>query len=1069
MKKIALALGMIFSVQLMAQLPSRQIMPILVPQFAATTKSGTGDTTRTPIIFRLRLNQMKANTKYRYIVKASNWLDIRTNTLSVGGAGNAIFIDTLGNFKYGISPNLTSSGFSNDTFQTDIMGDYEGWFGILNTSNARFAAGKYIYPIILAVSISGNDTFKNYCTDSIKMIDYGSSSSQATLIWGSSMAKDKSFVVLYDAINPLSVRPLSIAMIENIEISSLWKAYLPYTVKNKVQGVAGNWATFIPNDLSSGLKRVENFSLQTGNSLYANTDPDGIWGPSKKSTLSTSGGSSSPIYLSNDDAPLVQPKIEFWLRNSSTKEDIGIYKVFVSRKYSNDKDQTVRFFVAGGTASKGTTNDFTVAERTLTFKGSGAAGYDTSVITINDDNSAEGTESIVLGIDQPMNCVIGVEKAHTIDLIDNDIANIIIPNSPIVVKENAGRIGIILKMDKSVSTASKIMLALKRKGDSTYIPAEFQLGKNAKDSTFMLGKSTKADSLMIYAKVFDDFDIDFNDTVILVVRQLTGSAYLKDSLITLVMTDNDGPANIEFIDTKLTVTEKVGTVLIRIRVASRSDADADFTLRCYTALSSAIEGTDFSFNPTSKIITVSSSTPDTIVVKIPFYDDNNFELIKKVYFGLGNLSNSIITKGKDTLIITLLNDDLPIYKIGTVNKQSNALKSADSLNVRCRVYGTVYGMNMRTVGMNFTIMDNTGGMGVFNTPKTFGYTVTEGDSLMIQGTVNQFQGLVQIDKLDTIIKISSGASIKKPLGVSVLNESTESNLVSMRRLKLVDATEWPSIALAPNAFKNVRVMNTSGRVDTLNIDAETDIDGNAAPQGYFDVKGIGSQFDNSSPFTSRYVLTPRSIKDFNASTLPTVNFSKTTDQIFEPADSFRMDFSINPTDENFSFDVAIKGGTAVSPTDYDFATRKLNIVKNVGSFFIRANISDDGDPDGDKLLIFVIRNAQGPCFIGNDSMLTLSIKDNEASVVKRFESGQIKMYPNPASGLVTIESVMALKSLHVYTLSGQLIRTIAVQNGPNHLGNGRNISFVLNEAPGLYRVQAITETGAMFSDFLGVQ
>ena len=1064
MKKILLLLGVVMLGQVQAQVTSSQIGPVLVPKYAGATKSSSGDTTRTPIIFRVRINGLKPNEKYKYITKGSDTTDLKTRALSTAGAGNMITFNSNGTFKYISSQSLSTAG-KNDTFETNLMGEYEGWFGLINTSNTRFAAGKTIYPLFVALGLTSNDTLIGYCADGITFMDYGTASTNATLVWGSSQAVGKSFVALYDVTNSAGVRPLSIGLVENSAVSAGWKSLTPTAVKNKVIGVTGMWSAFIPNNLSGGLKRIENLNLSNGFLAYANNDGDGVWGPSKKSTVNASGGAGSHIYLDNDDAALVPTKVEFWTRTSSTKEDIGKYNVYVTRKFSDEKDQTVRFYIAGGTAVKGATNDYTVTERTITFKGSGAAISDTSVITINDDNSAEGPETIVLGIDQPNNCVIGTEKAHTVTVADNDIANVEIPKTLIVVKENAGKIGIALKMDKLVANPSKMMLFVKSKGDSTYIPSEFQLGKSGNDSTFNLGSSTKADSIMIFAKVKDEFNIDPNDTVTLILRQVSGNAYLKDSIITLVMTDNDGPATVELIDSRLTITENIGNLAVKIRVASRSDADADFTLRCYTALSTATEGVDFKFNPTSKIINITSSTPDTITVSVPFYNDKNFELTKKIYFGLGNLSNSKITKGKDTLIVTLLNDDLPIYSIGTINKQTNANKTADSLNVRCRVYGTVHGVNMRAAGLGFTIMDGTGGMGVFSNPKTFGYTVTEGDSIMLQGSVSQFQGTVQIDKLDTIIKIATGQPLKKAKSVSGVDETTESVLVQMRRVKMVDPAEWPSAALAANGFKYVRVMNTAGRVDTLNIDAETNVDGSTAPVGYFDVTGIGAQFDNSSPFITRYVLSPRSINDFKASTLPTVNFAKSKDSIFEPADSFRMDFSVIPADENFSFDVAIAGGTAVSPTDYDFATRKINVLKNVSSFFIRANITDDGDPDGDKLLIFAIRNAQGPCFIGKDSLLTLKIKDNEASVVKKFAAGSIKMYPNPSSGLVNIQSAENLKSVKVYTMGGQLVREVNM----NNMMKANAVTLDLNVVAGLYRVQIITTAGEMYSDFLSFQ
>jgi hypothetical protein len=1064
MKKLLLGFALLFLLKdVKAQYSSSNVIGLVVPQYIMA-----GDSTRRlPTYVRLRLDNLKSKSDYRYVVRGIKSTDFASKSMSPG-AGNPLYVDTSGNYRYYSGTAYWTAATApkgDDTLTTGLMGEFEGWFGLVGTGSVNYwTPGNKIYLAVIAIGITTGDTVKMYCSDSMTVITPNAVGNvKGTGVWGKSMAPAKSFVALYDNTmgtgRPVTVGPVEGGVFTGSNLSSLVGYY-----STNVWKVTGNWAGIVPNSLSNGIKRVDNLSLKLGTTIFANTDADGLWGPSKKITVNPSGGYANPIYLDYDDAALTPTLVEFWSRTSSTKEDVGKYSVYVSRKYSGEKDQTVRFYVAGGTCTKGAAADYTLTERTITFKGATKATYDTTVITINDDNSAEGPETIVLGLDQANNCVIGIEKAHTINVIDNDIANIIIQNTTVVVKENAGKIGMTLKMDKPVSTASKIMLLVKGKGDSTYIPSEFSIGKSGKDSTFNLGSSTKADSITIYAKVFDDFNIDPNDTVLMVLRQITGGAYIKDSIITLIMLDNDGPATIEFIDSKLTVTETVGTVSVRMRIASRSDADADFTLRCYTALSSATEGVDFKFNPTSKIINITSSTKDTIIVDVPFYNDYLYEPTKKVYFGLGTLSNAKIAKGKDTLIITLLNDDLPIYPIGTINKQVNANKAADSLNVKCRVFGTVYGVNMRTAGMNFTIIDGTGGMGVYTNPKTFGYSVAEGDSIMLQGTVSQFQGVVQMDKLDTIVKISGGRTLKKSVYVQGVDETTESKLVQFRRVKLVDATEWPATALAANGFKNVRVMNTSGRVDTLNIDAETDIDGSSAPVGYFDVTGLGGQFDNSAPYTTRYVLSPRYMNDLKVSALPTVNFTKTSDQIFEPADSFRMDFSVIPADENFTFDVTIAGGTAVSPKDYDFATRKINVVKNVSSFFIRANITDDGDPDGDKTLIFAIRNGKGPCYLGKDTLLTLLIKDNEASVVKRFDAGSIKMYPNPTNGAVKVDCNQAMRSVKVYTMSGQLVREMNLVTGSN-----RSAEFTMNGTPGLYRVQVVTESGDLYSDFLSFQ
>jgi hypothetical protein len=98
-------------------------------------------------------------------------------------------------------------------------------------------------------------------------------------------------------------------------------------------------------------------------------------------------------------------------------------------------------------------------------------------------------------------------------------------------------------------------------------------------------------------------------------------------------------------------------------------------------------------------------------------------------------------------------------------------------------------------------------------------------------------------------------------------------------------------------------------------------------------------------------------------------------------------------------------------------------------------------------------------------LLTLKIKDNEASVVKKFAAGSIKMYPNPSSGLVNIQSAENMKSVKVYTMGGQLVREVNM----NNMMKANAVTLDLNVVAGLYRVQIITTAGEMYSDFLSFQ
>ena len=1037
--------------QLSAQYSSTRVQGIIVPKYM-----GSGGSTRLPVMCRLRIVGLDPSTLYQYTTRGMIASDLALST-DFAGAGNAMLVDTNG-FKYNSPGSVAwTTSAAIDTFYTDKTGAYEGWFGFVYTANAtRFVPGKHVYFGITARGGITPTTYRMYCDDSVRVLGFSNTSNSGdsfcTALWGKSMTKARNFVATYDDVIGLD-RPLSLTYAESEGITVASSATF-YT--DSVNAKTGNWGAVMPNTNSKGIRRVVSYDFKTGVELYANTDADGIWGPKAKNTVNPKGGL-TPVGLGLDDAALTSPLVEFWARNSTTTENAGTTQVYVTRKYSNDANQSVRIYLAGGDALKNT--DYTVTEpKTITFT-PGAQTSDTTKITLINDNTSENTETIVFRLDQASNCVIGTEVAHTVNVKDDDIPNLLLGPTKITVKENAVKVGVKIKLDKAVTTNSKIRLFVKSKGDSTLIPGEFSLGVSTTDSTFTLGKTTGPDSVTIFAKITDEFKIDANDTVTLCVRQLTGVATLADSLFTLVMTDNDGPAQIKFAGTAQAVSEKSSEFMVKVVVASRSDASADFTLRDVSSISTATDGSDYTFG-SAKITTIDEFTPDTITFKVPLINDNDFEAAEKVYFVIENLSNTKILS-PDTFVVTITSDDLPLYPIGTVNTQKNANQTADSLNVKCRVMGTVLTGNLRnTPGLNFVMHDNTGGIAVFASNRNFGYSPKIGDSVMVQGTVRQFWGTVQMDLLDTIILIAGNRTTPAPSIVNDMTENLESKMVQVRRVKLVDPAEWPSSALAANGFKYVRYQYTDGTVDSLNIDAETELDGTPAPQGYLNITGVGQQFDNTSPFTARYMLTPRNLGDIVKATLPKINFIKTADTITELADSFRFELEVLPTEENFSFTVAAIGGTATSPRDYDFTGRTINVLKNNSYFSGKANISDDNESDGQQTLKFGIRNVNGPGEAGKDSVLTLVIKDNEASATRSLALGDIRMFPNPASGAVYFKSSDVIQRIEVYAADGKQV----MQLTPN--ANRAQLNVIL--PVGVYGVTIQTHKGS-FSDKLMVK
>ncbi|MBK7870414.1 MAG: hypothetical protein IPJ74_06875 [Saprospiraceae bacterium] len=202
--------------------------------------------------------------------------------------------------------------------------------------------------------------------------------------------------------------------------------------------------------------------------------------------------------------------------------------------------------------------------------------------------------------------------------------------------------------------------------------------------------------------------------------------------------------------------------------------------------------------------------------------------------------------------------EYPAYAISLVTT-NNAEGVVDSLNAKCQLQGIVYGFNIRgNNGLQFTIIDaSNNGIGVFSSTKTFDYTVAEGDEVIIRGTIDQFNGLTQILP-DTLWRVSQNNMLATPTVVSTLDETTESQLVSLENVSLVNPAQWT------NAGSGFNVDITNGTTTfQARIDGDSDIFGALAPTGTFTLTGIGGQFDPASPYDAGYQIFPRRLTDIN--------------------------------------------------------------------------------------------------------------------------------------------------------------------------------------------------------------
>jgi len=213
--------------------------------------------------------------------------------------------------------------------------------------------------------------------------------------------------------------------------------------------------------------------------------------------------------------------------------------------------------------------------------------------------------------------------------------------------------------------------------------------------------------------------------------------------------------------------------------------------------------------------------------------------------------------GCDTALVDIDVECPPVYtplSIGEVS-ENDALGFPDSFEQDCQLEGLVYGVNLTTNGVLFALIDgNNDGITVFNGDTDFGYTVNEGDQIIVQGSIGFFNGLTEIIA-DTIIMSATTLSMESPTVVTVLDESTESQLVQLDAVTFVDVSQWGG---GTTGF-NVDVTDGLNTFE-IRIDSEVDLfTSSFVPQAgqVYRITGIGGQFDNTSPYEDGYQLFPR--------------------------------------------------------------------------------------------------------------------------------------------------------------------------------------------------------------------
>ncbi len=470
-----------------------------------------------------------------------------------------------------------------------------------------------------------------------------------------------------------------------------------------------------------------------------------------------------------------------------------------------------------------------------------------------------------------------------------------------------------------------------------------------------------------------------------------------------------------FENTSVFVEEGVGTISLNVQAFNVS---TPFTVSIDVTAGSAIADEDYVNSFPIELTFDNANLEQTISVQI--LDDLIQEGVE--FFTLtisANAGEVVLLNEAQTITIENSDQSYPDYTIALVRADADNNGLADSLNVYCTLSGIVHGINFNAAGTHFTIIEGAAGIKVFDASNNFGYAVAEGDSVRVKGQVTQFEGMTEFYP-DSILYVNGNHPLEVPTVITSLGEANESHMVRMNCVKLVNPSQWTNTT---SGF-DVDITNDEDTV-VMHIDLDTDIYGTEAPAGHFSVVGIGAQFDTSgAPYSQGYNFWPRYITDIFDEI--TAEFNLFGDLQFgdDGASILFENTSVGATTYTWSFGDGTTGNELNPSKFYTY-----EFLSTVAEITITLAVSDGvGCSDTFSYTTDVV-------YVG----------------VEELARVQVKLFPNPTSDVVNIQSATFVNEIAIMDATG---RIVLIESNMNTKAYALNVSHL---STGVYQALVTSE------------
>lgn len=485
--------------------------------------------------------------------------------------------------------------------------------------------------------------------------------------------------------------------------------------------------------------------------------------------------------------------VEFAMSGATVNEAAGTIDIDLSILNSDANPTSVDVSVLGTSTATGAGTDYTFTNPvTVTFPASSSTNQMVS-ITITDDIMQEVDETIVLELSNPTNgAILGTDSVYTLTIEDND--------APVVVPANL----VITEIFYSIPGIDSVEFVEIYNNDTAAVDLTGYEISNAIFYTFPTITLNMGDYILI-----TNDSIAFQNAFGIAAYEWSSGNSLNNTGETILLTTASG----DFVDSVAYMSSSPWPVVgssgepFSIQLC---DVNTDNALASNWGYSNNATGV---FLDGEEVLATPAAANTVCVAPTP---------VTYTYYSIDDINDNDVNGAADSLGVT-------VELRGVVHCGDFA--SGNSIGF--------YLLEYDNVGIN-TYGSATGG---------FNYTVREGDSLHVFGTIDQFNGLTQI-VMDSISLVDSFQTTVAPMTLTAAQtEAEENKLIEAVNVSLVNAADWTGTG---SGF-NVDVTDGTNTWD-VRIDADVDLYTQPAPTGTFNIYGFGNQFDNSSPYDQGYQL-----------------------------------------------------------------------------------------------------------------------------------------------------------------------------------------------------------------------